>query len=260
MKNHMDNLTDIESSAKTKAIKTAAIILAAGRGRRMGGTVSKQFLLLNKKPIIYYSLKAFEDSPIDEIILVTGEDDIAYCKKEIIEPGGFRKVTAVVGGGAERYHSVYAGLQSLSEKSYRQNGYVLIHDGARPFVDIAIINNALAEAVRFGAAAVGMPVKDTIKIADADGFAKLTPRRSDTWMIQTPQVFFYPLIVSAYDKLMSREEYRREITDDAMVVETMTEHPVKLTKGSYENIKVTTPEDMEIATAILSRRTGKSTL
>lgn len=260
MKYHADTLTDIESGAKTKAIRTAAIILAAGRGRRMGGTVSKQFLLLNNKPILYYSLKAFEDSPVEEIILVTGKDDISYCKKEIVERSGFRKVTAVVGGGAERYHSVYAGLQSLNDKRYRQNGYVLIHDGARPFVDTTIINNALADAVMFGASAVGMPVKDTIKIADADGFARFTPRRSDTWMIQTPQVFFYPVISGAYDKLMSREEYQCDITDDAMVVETMTEHPVKLTKGSYENIKVTTPEDMEIATAILSRSTAKTPL
>lgn len=243
---------------ETKNRRTAAIILAAGRGSRMGGNVSKQFLLLNDKPIIYYSLKAFEESPVDEIILVTGEADILYCQKEIVEQFGFGKVTAVVGGGAERFHSVYAGLQFLKEKKqYGQDDYVLIHDGARPFVDADIIHNAITTAIKYHACVIGMPVKDTIKIADADGFAKLTPKRSDTWMIQTPQAFIYPLIHDAYEKLMSREAYQAGITDDAMVVETMTKHPVKLTEGSYENIKVTTPEDMEIAAAILSRRTRK---
>lgn len=243
---------------ETKNRRTAAIILAAGRGSRMGGNVSKQFLLLNDKPILYYSLKAFEESAVDEIILVTGEADILYCQKEIVEQFGFNKVTAVVGGGAERFHSVYAGLQFLKEKKqYGQDDYVLIHDGARPFVDADIIHNTIIAVITYHACVIGMPVKDTIKIADADGFAKLTPKRSDTWMIQTPQAFAYPLICDAYEKLMSREEYQTGITDDAMVVETMTKHPVKLTEGSYENIKVTTPEDMEIAAAILSRRTRK---
>lgn len=248
---------DNQEDAQTKTGRTAAIILAAGRGRRMGGDVKKQFLLLDDKPILYYSLKAFEESCINEIILVTSSDEIEYCKKEIVERYGFHKVSAVVPGGKERYHSVYAGLKVLGDKHvYENGGYVLIHDGARPFADEAIIDHAVAGAMQYGACVTGMPVKDTIKIADADGFAKMTPKRSDTWMIQTPQAFSYQLIRDAYDKLMGSEANQSGVTDDAMVVEMMTECPVKLMEGSYENIKVTTPEDMEIAAAILSRRRG----
>lgn len=248
---------DIPGSVQAKAGRTAAVILAAGSGTRMGGDVKKQFLLLKDKPILYYSLKAFEESFVNEIILVTSADEIEYCKKEIVERYGFHKVSSIVPGGKERYHSVYAGLAVLKEKRvYEHGGYVLIHDGARPFADETIINNAMAGAVQYGACVIGMPVKDTIKIADSDGFAKMTPKRSDTWMIQTPQAFSYQLIRDAYDKLMGSDAYQAGITDDAMVVETMTECPVKLTEGSYENIKVTTPEDMELAAAILNRRRG----
>lgn len=234
--------------------KTAAIILAAGRGRRMGTKIQKQFLSLDGKPLLYYSLKAFEESPVEEVILVTGQEEIEYCRKEIIERYGFYKVSQIVAGGEERYHSVYEGLRALEKsKGFKKSCYVLIHDGARPFSNTKMIIRAITDAVRFGACAVGMPVKDTIKISDKEGFANVTPDRSLVWMIQTPQAFYYPLIREAYDKLMSQKEFQTGITDDAMVVETMTNHSVKLTEGSYENIKVTTPEDMEIAFAILKR-------
>lgn len=244
-------------------IKTAAIVLAAGSGRRMGGEVRKQFLMLEGYPLLYYSLRAFEESSVEEIILVTGADDIEYCRDEIVNRYGFHKISAVIAGGEERYHSVYEGLKVLGglnagwiseEDGSAARRYVLIHDGARPFVDRQIIDRAIADAEAFEACAVGMPVKDTIKIADAEGFAKETPRRSLTWMIQTPQAFSYHLIRTAYEKLMSRKEYQEGVTDDAMVVESMTNIRVRLTEGSYENMKVTTPEDMEIAAAILNRR------
>ena len=234
--------------------KTAAVVLAAGKGKRMGGDTCKQYMLLDGKPLLYYSLKAFEESSVDEVILVTGAGEMQFCRTDIVEKYGFHKVAAITTGGKERYHSVYEGLKTLERRGYQEDAIVLIHDGARPFADRKIIRAAMTDAEKYGACVIGMPAKDTIKIADADGFAKVTPKRTDTWMIQTPQAFSYGIIKKAYDKLMSCREYQEGITDDAMVVETMLNYPVKLTEGSYENMKVTTPEDMEIAGAILRRR------
>lgn len=230
--------------------QSCAIVLAAGRGTRMGTKVQKQFLDLGGYPVLYYSLKAFEESRVDEVILVTGQQDVEYCKKEIVEKYGFAKVSAVTAGGAQRYHSVYEGLKCVRETAK----IVLIHDGARPFLDDGIIDRAIDAAARYGACAVGMPSKDTVKIADEDGFAASTPERSLVWTIQTPQAFSRELILSAYRAMMADEELQQGITDDAMVVERFTLNPVRLAEGSYENIKVTTPEDMEIAEAILKRR------
>lgn len=222
--------------------KNVAIVLAAGQGKRMNSKVQKQFLLINEKPVLYYTLSAFENSPlISDIILVTGKDEISYCQQEIVDKYGFEKVRRIVAGGKERYHSVYEGIMAIDEADY-----VFIHDGARPFVDAAIIERACAAVEEYKACVVGMPVKDTIKIADESGFASQTPDRRLVWQVQTPQVFEYPLIKNAYTKLL--EEEPAGITDDAMVVETMTDHKVKLVEGSYRNIKITTPEDLEIAT------------
>lgn len=233
----------------------AAIVLAAGKGTRMQSKVQKQFLLLRGKPVLWYSLQAFEQSEVQDIIVVTGEESVEYCRKEIVDRYGFQKVRAVVAGGKERYDSVYAGLTALLEQlQYGQKDYVMIHDGARPFVDAEIIERGKQDAERYGACVAGMPSKDTVKISDADGFAAQTPERSYVWTIQTPQTFSYPLIKAAYDKMMSREEYQQGVTDDAMVVETMTECKVRLTRGSYRNIKVTTPEDMLVAEAFLTEK------
>lgn len=232
--------------------RTAAIVLAAGQGKRMKSKIQKQFLLLDGKPVIWYALHAFEESRVDDVILVTGAEEIGYCQNEIVKKYGFSKVRAVVAGGKERYHSVYEGLKALGARlSYHDGDCVLIHDGARPFVDDAMIERILSDIHRYGAAVAGMPSKDTVKLTDADGFASVTPDRSRVWTIQTPQGFAYPLIRRAYDTMMSREEYQKGVTDDAMVVETMTDQKVRLTEGSYRNIKVTTPEDMEIAAAFL---------
>lgn len=228
--------------------RTAAVILAAGKGTRMGSQVHKQYLELFGKPLLYYALHAFESSSIDEIILVTGPGEAGYCREEIIEKYGFRKVTAVTEGGKERYHSVYQGL-----KAVKNCDYVLIHDGARPCVTEEVIEAASNGARMYRACAVGMPVKDTIKVSDENEFASVTPDRNRLWLIQTPQAFEYGLVLQAYEKLMSSEEYQEVVTDDAMVVETMTQEKVKLIRGDYANIKITTPEDMEIAGVLIKR-------
>jgi 2-C-methyl-D-erythritol 4-phosphate cytidylyltransferase len=226
--------------------KSAAIVLAAGQGKRMQSHVQKQFLLLNGRPLITYALEAFENSPVDQIILVAGPDEIRYCQEEIAEKYGFSKVTKVIAGGRERYHSVYEGLKAAEGAEY-----VLIHDGARPLLDQEMISRSLEGAKEYGACVVGMPVKDTIKTSGADGFVESTPDRSALWQVQTPQAFYYPWILGAYKKLFSREEYQQGVTDDGMVLESMTAHKVKLIEGSYFNIKVTTPEDMAVAEALL---------
>ncbi len=221
--------------------KNAAIVLAAGRGKRMNSTVHKQYLLLQGKPVLYYSLKTFEECPfIDEVVLVTGEGEISYCQKEIVEKFGFSKVCAVVPGGKERYHSVYEGLKALKEPDY-----VYIHDGARPFVDQEMLIRTRKTVLESQACVVGMPVKDTIKISDGEQNAVETPERSKVWMVQTPQVFSYPLIYRAYKKLIDGNI--QNVTDDAMVLELMEQRQVKLVEGSYQNIKITTPEDLLIA-------------
>lgn len=227
--------------------KHTAIVLAAGKGSRMQSAVPKQYLELCGKPVLYYSLAAFEKSFIDEIILVAGKDDISYCKEQIVERYGFQKVTKIIAGGAERYLSVYQGLLAAEEADY-----VYIHDGARPFVDAAILSDAKACVEQYQACVAGMPVKDTIKIVDAEDFAKETPERKYVWQVQTPQVFSYALVREAYDMLMEdRDAY--SVTDDAMVVETMLNYPVKLFQASYKNIKITTPEDLQIAELFVQR-------
>lgn len=229
--------------------KTVAIVLAAGRGKRMQSDVAKQYLLVRNKPVLYYSLKAFQDSLVDEIILVTAESEIAYCKEEIVEKYEFSKVSQIVAGGKERYHSVHNGLKACKDVDI-----VLIHDGARPFVDDAIIARNINMVKEYGACVTGMPVKDTIKIADAEGFVQETPRRDLIWAIQTPQTFRYDLIRNAYDTFLNNEEANCEsynVTDDAMVAELFGGLKVKLVEGSYNNVKITTPEDMVLAEAIL---------
>lgn len=252
-------------------MKTTAIILAAGQGRRMGSDVAKQFLLLSGRPVLYYTLKNFEESMVDEIVLVTGEGQEEYCQKEIVDAYGFSKVKKIVPGGKERYHSVAKGLDAIdddirdtdmeSKESTGENQnpsscrYVLIHDGARPFAAPEMIKRGILAVQKYDACVVGMPVKDTIKISDEEGFAADTPKRSLVWQIQTPQVFECSLIKKAYKELLLREEELLgkgiAITDDAMVVELLLGKRVKLVEGSYHNIKLTTPEDLKIAEALL---------
>ena len=172
----------------TKKAHCTAIVLAAGRGKRMGVSKSKMYLEIQGRPVIYYSLKVFEESAlIDDVILVTGKGQIPYCRQEIVEKYGFQKIKAVVEGGEERYHSVWEGLRILKQ-AQQKDGCVFIHDGARPFLTEEILERAYREVQRSRACVVGMPVKDTIKIADESGCIHMTPRRSLVWQIQTPQI------------------------------------------------------------------------
>lgn len=224
--------------------KYAAIVLAAGSGKRMNSKVHKQYLIIQDRPVLYYSLKAFEDSAVDEIVLVVGKGEEEFCRKEIVDKYGISKVKAIVEGGKERYHSVFEGLKQTSDADY-----VLIHDGARPFVNQDIIRRCMQEVQKYQACVVGMPVKDTIKIADEEGYAKQTPDRKNVWMIQTPQTFSYALIYEAYEEMLKTED--TAITDDAMVLERIKDKKSKLIEGSYRNIKITTPEDLLIANVYL---------
>ena len=235
--------------------KCTAIILAAGQGKRMGGKVQKQYLELLGHPILYYSLAAFQDSPlIDSMLLVTGAAEIPYVQQEIVEKYHFSKVRAVVEGGAERYASVWKGLQALENEMTEEekDGYVFIHDGVRPFVHEEILSRAFDAVKQYHACVVGMPSKDTVKLADEEGFVAVTPARSLVWSIQTPQVFDFRLAYQAYAQ--RERSGRSDVTDDAMIVEAFTETKVRLVEGSYENIKITTPEDLKIAEAFLKRR------
>lgn len=224
--------------------KYAAIVLAAGSGKRMNSQVHKQYLIIQDRPVLYYSLKEFEDSAVDEIVLVVGKGEEKFCRKEIVDKYGISKVKAIVEGGKERYHSVFEGLKQTSDADY-----VLIHDGARPFVNQDIIRRCMQEVQKYQACVVGMPVKDTIKIADEEGYAKQTPDRKNVWMIQTPQTFSYALIYEAYEEMLKTED--AAITDDAMVLERTKGKKSKLIEGSYRNIKITTPEDLLIANVYL---------
>lgn len=230
--------------------KVVAIVLAAGQGKRMNNDIQKQYLLLHGKPILYYSLNAFESSFVDEVIIVVGKGEIEYCQEEIINKYGFQKVVSIVEGGKERYHSVYQGLLAINYCNY-----VMIHDGARPFVDQSILERAVQGVKKYNACVVGMPVKDTIKIVNENNFAVHTPKREQTWMIQTPQSFSYEIIKKAYTYLIERETELLakglSITDDAMVLEITGEVSVKIVEGSYKNIKITTPEDLKIAEIFL---------
>ena len=178
--------------------RTAAVVLAAGSGKRMGTAVHKQYLLIKDRPVIYYTLQAFEDSEVDEVILVTGADEVDYCRKEIVEAYRFKKVRDVVAGGKERYDSVYEGLKALSGCDY-----VLIHDGARPLISRTLINANINCVQETKACITAVPAKDTIKVADDNDYVADTPDRSRLWQIQTPQSFSYALVLEAYRK---REE------------------------------------------------------
>ena len=223
----------------------SAMVLAAGSGSRMKSKTPKQFLMLGDKPLIYYSLKTFEASVVDEIILVCRYEDIEYCKQEVVKKYDFTKVKRIVAGGKERYDSVSKGLKALNKKS----DIVMIHDGARPFVTNGMILGSISAARRYKACTTAVPAKDTIKVVDTDMFGIDTPDRKTLYQIQTPQTFDRRLLEEAYSRLRSDEN--KNITDDTMIVEKYMDQRVKIIEGSYENIKVTTPEDMKIAEALM---------
>lgn len=231
-----------------------AVVLAAGQGRRMQSKVAKQYMEIHGKPMLYYSLKAFQDSVVDEILVVVGEDEVDYCREHILERYGFNKVKAIVAGGKERYLSVYNALQTVEERIVAgilegDNRYVLIHDAARPLITKQIIEDAIQGVVSNKAIVVAVPSKDTIKIANETGTIEYTPKRSLTYIIQTPQAFEFDLLMKSYQAVMKCTNL--EITDDAMIVEHGSNQSIKIVEGNYKNIKVTTPEDIKIAEILL---------
>lgn len=227
--------------------KFAAVIPAAGQGKRMKGDRNKQFMLLKGAPIIAHTLKVFQQSPIvGEIILVCGAGEKEYYLNEIIPIYGITKPVSVVTGGQQRQDSVYRGLEAVSDDIR----YVLIHDGARPFVTPELIHALAAEVKTSGAVVPGVPVKDTIKRTDFDSFITDTPPRDGLWHVQTPQTFDLQLILKAYCQAFKSGFYG---TDDSSLVERLGA-AVKIIPGSYENIKITTPDDLIVAEALLERR------
>jgi len=241
--------------------RNIAIVLAGGSGSRMNSDVPKQYIKIWDKPILYYALKTFEESFVDEIILVVSEKDIKYCKTDIVDKYNFKKISKIVAGGKERYNSVYNGLYAISDDKNSQkilaNTNIFIHDGARPCVTADILDRCLETVKKASACVAAVPVKDTIKIVDDKGYAISTPNRNSLWQIQTPQVFSYEVIKEAYDNLMHLVTIKG-ITDDAMVVEHYSDVKVKMVEGSYDNIKVTTYGDIEIVKTYLKEKCTSS--
>lgn len=237
--------------------KCSAIVLSAGRGSRMKSDIAKQYMMLGDYPILYYCLKVFQDSFIDEIILVCAEQDIDYCSHEFVEKYGIGKISAIVAGGEERYHSVLNGLKAIE-----QTDYVFIHDGARPFVTEEVLIRLFEDVEEYGSAVAAVKAKDTIKIADEKGFALSTPNRDSVYLMQTPQTFAYNKILQAYELLSMREaDLMRmgiQVTDDAMVMENFSNMKIRLTEADYRNIKITTPEDLIIGRAFLNELNRRS--
>ncbi len=228
--------------------RCTAILLAAGRGSRMGSGTRKQYLNLNGAPLFTYAAKALSDSEIiTDLVVVVPEDDKELVREILREQKVDAKVRGIVAGGSERYFSVLNGLRAIDWPC----DYVFIHDGARPFIDGASIRRLYETVVEEKACVAGMPSKDTVKITDENGYVKETPNRANVWIIQTPQVFARELIIEAYEKLaVSLNELSAKgvsVTDDAMVAEYLLGCKVKLVEASYKNIKITTPEDLPVA-------------
>lgn len=214
----------------------SVVIPAAGQGRRMMSSVSKQHLLIADMPILVHTLMAFEQcAVIDEIILVVSKDEVAWISERYIEAYKLKKVTAIIEGGTTRQASVYEGLKRTSEMA----DIVLIHDGARPFVDDEMITRVIEGVKKYGAVTVGIVPKDTIKVVGLDGMIKETLNRSELAVIQTPQGFLRDRILKAHER-----GRQMEVTDDATLIELVLHEKVALIEGNYNNIKITTPEDM----------------
>lgn len=222
-----------------------AIIPAAGTGSRMQAGVNKQYLLLAGRPILAHTLALFAAHPrIDRICLMVPAEEIDYCRAEIVEPYGRGKVSAIIAGGPTRQDSVSNGLLGCGAAI---DDLVVIHDGARPLLGAAELDALLAAATANGAATLGVPVKDTIKQVQG-GMIVATPERTTLWQVQTPQAFRFWLLLAAHSQARADNF---AATDDAMLVERLP-HPVAMVAGSYRNIKITTPEDLTIANALLA--------
>ena len=220
--------------------------MAAGSGNRLGGEVPKQFQLLYGKPILCHTLQVFEQcNLIENIVVVTAEEWLAYVSQQVVDRFGISKVKKVVTGGEQRQDSVFAGLQALKGEAE----IVAVHDGVRPFVTDGKLQEVIEAALKFGAAILAVPPKDTIKI-EKSGFVEKTPSRDKLWCVQTPQVFKFDLIFNACVKAFEHGVYH---TDDSALVERLG-WQVKIVEGEQENIKITFPFDLKIAESILAER------
>lgn len=233
--------------------KKAAVILAAGSGRRMNAPVAKQFLDLLGIPVFLHSVRIF-DRIADKIVLVTSADAVEYCR-ELLKKESLHAEAEVVAGKSERFLSSMEGIRAAADCDL-----IMIHDAARACVSMEVIMDSINTAKKYGSAVAAVPLKDTVKVADENGMVVSTPDRSTMRIVQTPQTFRRDLICEAYGRLMKLIEKEGmqavgTITDDAMVVEKFTDQKVYLSQGSYENIKLTTPEDMTAAQTILQKRT-----
>lgn len=228
--------------------KVAAVIVAGGSGKRMGMKIKKQFIELEGKAILAHTIEAFNKCKvIDEIIVVVGKEDIAKVKTEIVSRYGYDKVIQIIEGGTERQESVYNGLMAVAKEVQ----YVMIHDGARPFISQEILEKALIMTKEKHATVVAVPVKDTIKVVNEALEVEATPNRSTLWSVQTPQSFKKELLIKAYDYA---KEKSLIVTDDSMLVEAYGKK-VHVVEGDYNNIKITTSEDLVLGQAILMNKT-----
>ena len=230
-------------------MKTIAIILAGGTGKRMGAPTNKQFMMLDNKPIIAHTLQVFEDCrAIDGIYLVVNHKDLATLQEEILENYKFSKILKLVIGGRLRQDSVKNGLEAIDNSCE----IVVIHDGVRPFLSPSMIEKSVTLMEMFDAIIPAIPVKDTIKIISKEGFVLKTLERDTLWHVQTPQTFKYNLILQAYRDGLAKKLYGY---DDATFLESLGKK-VKVIEGSPYNIKITTPEDLIIAQGMLSQLKG----
>ena len=219
------------------------IIPAAGKGRRMNHFLPKQFLPLKEHPILYYALKVFEDcEEIEEIVLVVDKQYIDLTQKMIISPYSWKKIKDIVPGGETRQESVYKGLQC--GKNWK---WVVIHDAVRPFLSLSLLEKVIKEVKRRKAVTLGIPLEDTLKMTNGKGTIKKTVPREFLWRIQTPQAFYYPLILEAHEKAKKEKFFA---TDDAGLVEWLGEK-VHIIMGSPLNIKITNPMDLLLAQSII---------
>ncbi len=232
-------------------MRTLAIVLAGGAGKRMGSSTNKQFLLLDNKPIIVHTLQVFQECrAVDGIYLVVNHKDLPIIQEEILEVYHFNKILKLVIGGRLRQDSVRNGLEAIDE-TYDT---VIVHDAARPFVSPSFVEKSIFLMEMFDAIIPAIPVKDTIKVISKEGFVQKTLERDSLWHIQTPQTFKYDLIMKAYREGMGKKLYGY---DDATFVEHLGKK-VKVVEGSPYNIKITTPEDLVIARGILAQLKGSA--
>lgn len=227
---------------------TASIVVAAGKGTRMGSEKRKQYQELKGKPVLLYPLQVLEESKsISRIVLVVPPGEVEFCS-ELLEKYNIKKIHNIVEGGETRGESVYNGLSALPEDVE----LVAVHDGARPFLKFELLEQLIKEAYFYRAAVTAVRVKDTIKMSDDDEFVEITLPREKLWAIQTPQVFDQKLLRECYEGAL---QVNLIGTDDSYLVECFG-HKVKIVEGDYDNIKITTVEDLSAAEAILNKKDG----